>query len=165
MTVLYCKNQIVLRRARPGDGFKLAPFLRPADRAELASSFPGRTFGELLEDFIRRSRECFYLSRAGKAAALFGVYAPCLVSRRACVWLLTGAEVEKMPVSFVRLARGSVSYFLERYTELYNFTDGRYGAALRFIKRLGGRFDGSFKTCGNVRFLYFTFRRNLWEEL
>lgn len=164
MTVLYCKNQIVLRHARPGDGLTLAPHLRPADRAELSASFPGRAFGALLEDFIRRSRACFFVSRAGVPAALFGVYAPCLLSRRACIWLLTGEEVRKMPVSFVRLARGAVSRLLEHYAELYNFTDGRYEAALRFIKRLGGAFDGSFKTCGNVRFLYFTFRRNSWEE-
>lgn len=164
MTFLYCKNNIFLRSARPGDGRLLAPFLREADRAELAASHPGREAGELLEEFIRRSSECFLVLYGTEPAALFGVSAPCLLSDRACVWLLSARAVPKMRVSFVRLARRAVKRFLSAYAELYNFTDARYRTAVRFIKRLGGRFDGTSKTCGNVRFLYFTFRRNSWEE-
>lgn len=164
MTLLYSKHQILLRPARMGDGRRLAPFLRPQDREELAASHPGKEMAELLEDFIRYSRECFFILHRGKPAALFGVSAPSWFSPRACVWLLTGRRVERMPIALVRIGRAAVKYFLTHYLELYNFTDERYLAALRFIKRLGGQFDGSFKTCGNVRFLYFTFRRNLWEE-
>lgn len=164
MTLLYCKHPILLRPAQVGDGHSLAPFLRPLDRAELAASHPGKEAAALLEDFIARSRECFFILHGGEPAALFGVSAPGWFSPRACVWLLTGRQVERMPVSFVRMGRAAVKYFLTQYPELYNFTDERYPAALRFIKYLGGQFDGSFKTCGNVRFLYFTFRRNIWEE-
>lgn len=164
MTFLYCKHQIILRPACPGDGKKLAPLLRAEDRAELAASHPGETPADLLESFIRRSRESFFVLRCGRPAALFGVSAPGWFSLRACVWFLTGDEAAKMPVSLVRIGRAAVERFLTLYPELYNFTDERYPAALRFIKRLGGRFDGSSKTCGDVRFLYFTFRRNSWEE-
>lgn len=164
MTILYCRNQIRVRSARPGDGVRLAPYLRAADRAELAACYPNAPAEQLLERFLYVSRECFVLEYKGLPAALFGVYAPCFFSRRACIWLLTAGAVERMPVAFVRVARAAVAYFLNKYTELYNFTDGRYTAALRFIKRLGAWFDGSSKTCGNVRFLYFVFRRNSWEE-
>lgn len=164
MTFLYCKNQILLRRARAGDGRELAPFLRAQDRAELAASHPGRSAAELLESFIQHSGECFLLLYKAEPAALFGISAPNWLARRACVWLLTGRSARRIPISLMRIGRAALGYFLTRYPELYNFTDERYSAALRFIKRLGGRFDGSSKTCGNVRFLYFTFRRNLWEE-
>lgn len=164
MTVLYCKNNIFLRRAHAGDGKELAPFLRLEDRAELAASHPGKETGMLLEDFISRSRECFFISREGEPAALFGIYAPVWLSLRACVWLVTGRAAARMPVSLVRLGRAAVKRFLGSYPELYNFTDERYPAARRFIERLGGEFDGTSKTCGDVRFLYFTIRRNLWEE-
>lgn len=164
MTFLYCKHQIILRPARPGDGKKLAVCLREEDHAELAASHPDENPADLLESFIRRSNESFFILYKGCPAALFGVSAPSWCSVRACVWLLTGNSAAKMPVSLVRIGRAAVRYFLTLYPELYNFTDERYPAALRFIKRLGGRFDGSFKTGGDVRFLYFTFRRNLWEE-
>lgn len=164
MPFVYCKNQILLRPARAGDGRKTAPFLRGEDRAELAASHPAQEAGELLESFIHHSGECFLLLYKGEPAALFGVSAAGWFSPRACVWLLTGRSARHIPLSLVRIGRAAVAYFLTKYPELYNFTDERYAAAQRFIKRLGGRFDGSSKTCGDVRFLYFTFRRNLWEE-
>lgn len=164
MTFLYGKNQIFVRPARAGDGFKLAGALRAADRAELALSHPGRGAGELLEEFIARSAQSYWVERKGEPAALFGAYAPCFLARRACVWLLTGRSAAKMPVTFFKLARAAVYKMLAVWPELYNFTDGRYLPAVRFIKRLGGEFDGSFQTFGGVRFLYFTFRRNIWEE-
>lgn len=164
MAFLYCKNQIFLRRARADDGRRLAPFLRPQDRAELAASHPGANVAELLERFIQLSGECFLLLYKGEPTVLFGICAPNWLARRACVWLLTGRCAPRIPLSLMRIGRAALGYFLTKYPELYNFTDERYSAALRFIKRLGGRFDGSSKTCGDVRFLYFTFRRNLWEE-
>lgn len=164
MTLLYCKHHVWLRPARAGDGRQLAPFLRERDGAELAASHPGRETGELLESFIRLSGACFFLLYKGEPSALFGVSASGWFAPRACVWLLTGRAAQRIPVSLVRIGRAAVKYFLTRYPELYNFTDERYPAARQFVKRLGGRFDGSFKTYGDVRFLYFTFRRNLWEE-
>lgn len=164
MTFLYCKNKISVRFARAGDGNKLAPFLRAEDLRELAASHSGREAAALLENFIRSSRSCFFLSYDKEPAALFGISAPCWLGRRACVWLVTGQSILKMRVSFMRLARRVIKDFLSVYPELYNFTDERYLSAVRFIRRLGGRFDGSSVACGNVRFLYFTFRRNKWEE-
>lgn len=164
MTFLCCKNKILLRRAHAGDGKQLAPFLRAEDRRELSDSHLGRSAAELLENFILRSRSCFFISYDKEPAALFGISAPCWLGRRACVWLVTGRSILKMRVSFMRLARRITADFLSVYPELYNFTDERYLSAVRFIRRLGGQFDGSFVTYGNVRFLYFTFRRNRWEE-
>ena len=164
MTFLYCKNKILVRPARAGDGKQLAPLLRAEDLRELAASHSGRAPAELLEDFIHSSRLCFFLSHGKEPAALFGVSTPCWLARRACVWLVTGRGILKMRVSFMRLARRITADFLSVYPELYNFTDERYLSAVRFIRRLGGQFDGSFVTYGNVRFLYFTFRRNRWEE-
>ena len=48
---------------------------------------------------------------------------------------------------------------LLEYAQLYNFADGRYAAALRFIRRLGGTFDETVCQTGCAPFLRFTFRR------
>ena len=158
------KNNIIFRSFLPQDAAALAYTLRAEDRRELAASHSGRAAAELLEDFIHSSRLGFFLSHGKEPAALFGVSSPCWLGRRACVWLVTGRGILKMRVSFMHLARRITADFLSVYPELYNFTDERYVSAVRFIRRLGGQFDGSSVMYGNVRFLYFTFRRNRWEE-
>lgn len=160
MNILYQKNKVVLRRSVRQDCARLAASLRPKDRAELAASHPGRSAAELIEAFFDRSSRCFTLLLEEEPAAIFGVSPDTWLGRRARVWLLTGEAVEKIPKEFVRTARGLLALTLAEYPELYNFADGRYAAALRFIRRLGGRVDGSFYDTPSARFLHFTFRRN-----
>lgn len=160
MNILYQKNKVILRRAARKDCARLAAALRPEDRAELAASHPGRDAAELMTEFFDRSLRCFTLDLAGEPAAVFGVSPDTLLGNRARVWLLTGKSVEQIPKTFVRAARGLLKLTLADYTELYNFTDGRYAAALRFIRRLGGSLDGKYYDTPSARFLRFTFRRN-----
>ena len=147
MDFLYQKNQILLRRARREDCLRLAAVLRPEDRAELAASHPAQEPQELLVHY------------EGEPAALFGVAPDVWMGRRACVWLLTGRRVRRIAKTFVRVARALLAGALRRYEGLYNFADGRYAAALRFIRRLGGTFDGTVCQTGCAPFLRFTFRR------
>lgn len=159
MNILYQKNQIILRKSARQDCARLAAVLRPEDRAELAASHPGREAGELMGEFFDRSARCFTLEFKGEVAAVFGLSPGIWLGRRACVWLLSGKSVEKIPKTFVRVARILLGRMLAEYPELYNFADGRYAAALRFIRRLGGSFDGTFYDTPSARFLGFTFRR------
>ncbi len=152
-------HAVLLRPAQPADCAALAAALRPADRAELAASHPGQCPADLLLDFIHRSCCAFTLLYNGQPAALFGLAAENLLGSRACVWLLTARAVERIPKTFLRVARRFIAAALNQYPELYNFTDERYTAALRFVCRLGGTFDGTFRQTEPARFLRFTFRR------
>ena len=149
-----------LRPARPADCASLAKDLRPADRAELAASRPEEDPEALLSEFCRRSVWCWVLVHKSRPAAMFGLVPDALLGTRACVWLLTGNTVAEIAKTFFRTAKRFVAAALVPYAELYNFADERYTAALRFIRRLGGTFDGSVCQMPAARFLRFTFRRN-----
>lgn len=159
MDILYQQNNLVLRSARLADCALLAAELRRLDREELAASCGGADVRKLLESFYRVSVKCIFLQYKNHPAALFGLAPEVWMGRRACVWLLTGKSVEKIPKSFFCAARTLLKNALNEYEELYNFVDERYLAARRFVERLGGVFDGSFVTAGGVKFLRFTFRR------
>lgn len=159
MNILYQKNNCLLRLASPKDGTRLAKELRWEDRAELSASHPGREASELVSDFINRSVHCFILEHQSVPAALFGLAPDVWLGRRACVWLLTGKRVLRIPKTFLRVSRALLMGALAQYDELYNFTDERYAAALRLIRHLGGRFDGRSFDTPAARFLRFTFRR------
>ena len=156
---------VVLRRARAGDGVALACVLRPADRAELAASHPGREAGALLEEFIACSCESVCLLYQGQPVALAGIYAPVLLGPSACVWLLSGRGIERCPVSFLRVAKKQLAVWNNRYPVLSNEVDARYETAVRFITHLGGQFSGKKSLRCHISFLHFTFRRFPWEEL
>lgn len=159
MHIFYQKNKLLLRRAYGKDCPRLAARLRPEDWAELAAAFPGQTAESLLQGFLAQSTSAFVLEYAAEPIAMFGLAPDTLLGRRACVWLLTGRGVERVAKTFLWLARRWLSTALTQYEELYNFADERYGAALRFIRRLGGKFDGRYCRRGCVKFLHFTFRR------
>ena len=160
MDVLYQQIYCRLRAPLPHDWALLAQELRPADRAELAASHPGQDPQELLARFGARSSRCWVLEYRARPAAVFGLAPDVWLGRRACVWLLTGKGVERIPKLFFRTARALLQRALGQYDELYNYADERYPAALRFVRRLGGRFDGTFYRTPCAKFLRFTFRRN-----
>ena len=164
MTFLCRENSIILRRARAGDGIRLALKLRRADRLELASSFPEKTPQELLEDFIAKSVFAVFAYEKEEPVFLGGLYPTVLLGKTACVWLLTGQSVEKRKIAFVKMIRLLLGWLWALYPELYNFIDERYLPSLRLISRLGGVFNGESLSFRDTRFLYFTFRRKQWEE-
>ena len=132
--------------------------LRAADREELALSHPGQTPSALITAFVQASRYAFTLLYRGKAAAVCGLTAPCLLGTRAQVWLLTGNEVEKIPKTFLSLMRGLVRHFSGEYPELCVWVDSRYARAVRFARRLGFS-AGRVWTVSTVPFIEFIFRR------
>ena len=159
MDILYQNKFLILRTARLQDCEALAAVLRPEDRAELAASHPGQSPAELLKKFFISSRHCFVLEYQSEPTAVFGLAPEVWLGRYACVWLLTGRGVLHIPKTFLRLTRRLLADAFSQYEELYNFVDERYAAALRFVQRLGGRFDGRFYRTPSARFLCFTFRR------
>ena len=159
MIVLYEKNQICLRLAHLSDAALLAPHLREADRAELAAVWPGISPEKLLDRFLALSSVSVVLEYRQRPVALGGIYPLTWLGQRACVWLLTGEEIEKIPVTFVRLAKHLLRTWLLRYPVLTNRVDTRYRSAGRLITRLGGIWTGEEELYGGVRFSEFIFRR------
>ena len=132
--------------------------LRAADRAELAASHPGEP-EQRLREFAARSLECRALVYKGRAVAIFGLVPDGLLGPRACAWLLTAEGVEQIPKTFFKLYRLVLDEWLARYPQLYNWVDARYAAALAYVRRLGGAFDGTARILNGRKFLLFYIRR------
>lgn len=56
-------------------------------------------------------------------------------------WLLTTPEVEKMPLAFVREAKGEVAAMLALKPRLENFVAVNYASAIKLLKLLGFKLD------------------------
>lgn len=153
-----------VRTAYPGDGKKLARQLRPKDRAELAATHPGQNPGQCLEKFISVSDVSICVLYRGKPLLLAGIYRDDTFSTPALVWMLTGKEVDKHPVSFVKM----VSFFLTQwhayYGELFNYIDFRYWQACKLAKKLGAVLEDDGTYYQGKLFFKCIFRRNLWGE-
>ena len=143
-----------LRCVHAHDFHFLAHTLRAEDRQELLASHPHQPVEKLLRQFCKQSVWCVTLASAHEVAAMGGITA------QGCVWLLTGKAVKKCPKTFFKCARFVVQTGLFCFPVLYNWVDGRYGAAHHLITHLGGLFDGSFIFQKNIAFLFFTFRRS-----
>ena len=165
MSILYEKKGICLRTANPEDAAKLAGCLRSADRAELEASHPGQDPAILLRQFINQSIQAVTLCYREQVAAIGGICPDIWLGNRACVWLLTGQSIQKIPITFVRLARKLLACWLQQYEVLFNRVDARYTSACQLIVVLGGRFTEDKHFYHQICFLDFMFRRKTWEEL
>lgn len=158
MTIYYSKNGIELRFPRAADLCMLARHMRAQDRAELEACVLD-AHEDTLARFVRQSAWCAALAVKGDVLAAGGFAPDTFFGRRARVWMLSAAGVEKHPKTFFKFSRAVAAYGLTRYAELYNFTDERYTRALNCVRRMGGSFDGTGVWFGPRRFLLFTFRR------
>lgn len=163
MSILFEKNHLLLRSARQGDGCRLAPYLRKADREELSVSHKDRAVAPLLETFIASSVQSVFMSVGKEPAVLAGICPQVQLGRSGCLWMLTGRAVEQVPIAFTRLARQQLKSWLQCYPLLYNYIDGRYAQAISFAKRAGGKTGKEIRIHG-TNFVEIIFRRNSWEE-
>lgn len=70
-------------------------------------------------------------------AAMFGLSSTVLLGNSGNPWLLTTAQVEKVPVSFVKEGRKCVQEMLDVYPVLFSYVDAKYARAIKFLKLLG----------------------------
>ncbi len=156
-----CKTEstVHFRPACPADAVALARCLREADRQELAASHRGQNPAACLEHFIRISVCCICGIYREEIIALAGIYAPSFLGAGACVWLLTGRSIVRVPISFVRYAKHQLAIWLNLYPQLENSVDARYHAARKLIACLGGIFTARRSVYDGKLFLHFIFRR------
>ena len=64
-------------------------------------------------------------------------------------WLLTTAEVERIPIPMVRVARREVGAMLGLFPELVNYVHAEYRQACRFLEVVGFRLGPAFPFAGS----------------
>lgn len=79
----------------------------------------------------------------GEIAAIWGLDGSPL-KRIGRPWLLTAPPVERVKVSFLRIARTEVAMMLALCPELRGYVDGRYDMALRLLLALGFELSAEF---------------------
>jgi len=130
--------------ARHEHVWRLAGCLRDEDRAFAAAA--GFAPRDLL---FRMWRDSPYRRVAiidGQVAALWGCYGM-LLSPVGEAWLMTGPEIERLPIAFVREARRELAAILESKTELVMAVDARSERAKRFLQMLGFQLEPPRSSC------------------
>ena len=130
---------IVARPAAIADVYALARALRPGDRAEVEAM--GKTPRHALRYCFRHSLYPAQVCTVdGEVAAMWGLSGDVL-SDMGEPWLLTGMAVERVPVSFIKIARAWVTDALAVKPKLEGYTLAEYVKAVRLLEGLGFRLD------------------------
>lgn len=112
----------------------LAAKLRPADNAELYAA------GITPECAVAKSYRASTIARVafvdGEIAAAWGMRGSPL-GKIGRPWLLTAPAVERVRISFLRIAQQEVATMLAFCPELRGYVDARYSGALRLLTALG----------------------------
>lgn len=133
-------RDIEIRAATCWDAEQLAATMRPEDAAE-CEALEGYTPIEALLVSMRQSGGAGALLLGGELAAMFGVLevppATLIGPSTGYVWVLTGTAVDRHRRGFWEASRYVLAFYAERFEFLTNLVDGRYGASLRWLQRLG----------------------------
>lgn len=154
--------RIVVRPATISDVYALARCLRPHDRAEATA---------LGLDPRRALRFCFRQSLYppqvaivdGEVAAMYGL-AGDILSDIGQPWLLTGTAIERIPVTFCKIARRQLEWMIAIKPQLTNHVLSNYPEAIALLQRLGFRLDEPRPLRrGGAPFRRFHITRDQWE--
>ena len=131
---------MTFREAVPEDAFVIAPRLRQRDRDELDAHTP-EPHDLVLWRSISMSLAAWTCLINGRPEAVFGVVPIDLLLGHGSPWFLATSETDRVRREF--LVHGM--YYLERMKELMpdleNEVDARNTQSIRWLRRLGFRFD------------------------
>lgn len=131
---------IEIRPAAAEDVGPVADRMRKADRAEIwAASLS--TPRDALERGLAASELAWAIAIDGRPEALFGAAPLSALSGRGTAWMLGTPEIARFPRRMVQDARPYVAAMLKVYPVLVNYVDARNAASLRWLRRLGARFE------------------------
>lgn len=109
--------------------------MRPADRCEIAGL--GVTVRRALWKAYRNSPVCKTALVDGEVAALWGVCVGLQSGTAKVPWLHTATAIEKIPVSFVKLAKTELAAMIALYPKLESYVAAEYVGAIGLLKLLG----------------------------
>lgn len=126
--------------------------MRPADRCEIAGL--GVTVRKALWQAYRRSPICKTAIVDGAVAAVWGVCVGLrggagLLGNAGVPWLHTTAAVEKMPVSFIKIAKTELAAIVALYPRLESYVAAEYVGAVGLLKLLGFAVDEALPVGAN----------------
>lgn len=128
------RDDILIRRVRPGDVETLAACMRHDDIEEIRAA-GGREPLEALLASVEVSRLSGVMVLGGELACIYGV-AP-ISPTTGVAWCLTGEPVTRHRVAFLRACRVVLPVLLEDSPTLINMVDARHRGATRWLERLG----------------------------
>lgn len=130
-----------VRLATPEDAAWFAPRLRASDTAELtAASGPG-ILATLTQSIEAAPRRAFVAETDGEPMALFGFVPWGMLSNTASPWMVGTDTLLRHGRALVRLGRAYCEAAEQEHPVLVNFVDVRNTASVRWLKRLGFKFD------------------------
>ena len=146
---------VVVRPSEAADAYLLAANLRPADRNEVVSLGvdPRRGIRENYRNAMLRKT---YLVD-GSLAAMSGLCGS-MLGDIGYPYLLTTKAVERVPVTFVKLAREGIADMLRHKLRLEGLVAAEYEGACRLLEVLGFRLENP-ETIGNGSFRKFVMVR------
>jgi hypothetical protein len=126
--------------------------MRPADLCEIAGL--GVTVRKALWQAYRRSPICKTAIVDGSVAAVWGVCVGLrggagLLGNAGVPWLHTTAAVEKMPVSFIKIAKTELAAIVALYPRLESYVAAEYVGAVGLLKLLGFSVDEALPVGAN----------------
>lgn len=147
--------QCYAREASLVDAFLLAPVLRAADLNEIEVSSPGRPALFTLLDVLEQSTFALAICEEGtdEVVALCGV-AP--YHDAGTPWMLGSDRLLAVQTTFIRHSRAIIALMQHHYPFLLNWVDARNTVHIRWLKRMGFKFDDSqAQYIDQYRFDYF----------
>jgi hypothetical protein len=135
------RDGIVIESATSEHATELARCLRADDVLELLAA--GTTPLKGLMHAYRSSVVAKTAFVDGDIAAMWGISGSPL-QRIGRPWLLTALPVERVKVSFLRIARAEVATMLAFCPELRGYVDARYSRALRLLSVVGFELSAEF---------------------
>lgn len=149
-----------MRTVRPADVAALAANMRPEDAAEVLASSGLAPLPAIIAS-VKHSEHSWTLLIDGEVAAIFGAHRHPTLTDGAFVWALTSTVVDRHRKTFARISRDVLRILLDHYPYLENAVDGRYLAAIRWIRWLGGYIakEGAPFGRAGLPFHHFHFRR------
>jgi hypothetical protein len=131
-----------IRVALPSDAVALSGRMRTEDLDEIAAYDPLMlTPQDVLEYGLLASKVCRTLVLGGVPEAIWGVV-DC-GDGRGRIWMLGAPRVAEDRRWFLAESARQVEQLETGFTEVYNFVDDRYEAALRWLRWLGFRWTGT----------------------
>jgi len=128
------RHRIWIRYALPGDDKALLANMRKKDIEECKAY--GMSPGRALRTSINNSLYVKSVWLDDAIIAMVGLSGP-IISESGCAWMLTGNGIEKVPISFARVARMETDSMLKYKKILFNYVSVDYPEAARFFDIIG----------------------------
>lgn len=149
---------VTLKRSEAGDIDLIKDCLRKCDVDEIWKS-NRHSPEEALKEGLRAGM-CFTAWDQVGPIAMFGVIRDKDNGGRGIIWMLGTDNIRRYPKEVLGKARKVIGALLAEFDVLYNFIDVNNETSIRFLSRLGARFDQPKKYgVEGDKFMYFEIRQ------